>query len=167
MEVKPTEKKEYLNVIKNTNLISVDLIIFDEEKNVLVGKRKNNPARNNFFVPGSRVYKSETIKMAIPRVCKFELGFELKKPVFRGVYEHTYPNNFDNDDFGTHYVNFAYEFHVNNETKSKINNSVFSKQHSAIKWMNIKDLIKDEDVAFFCKNHFLKEPKNCVFSINK
>lgn len=161
-DVKITPKKEYLQVIKNTNLISVDLIIFDENKKVLVGKRKNNPAINKFFVPGSRVYKSEKILNAIPRICMFELGITLENPKFRGVYEHIYDNNFDNNEFGTHYVNFAYEFHINKETKKQINKSTFSKQHSKIAWISIDDLLNNDEVSFYCKTHFLENPVNKI-----
>jgi len=161
-EVKQTPKKEYLNVIKHTNLISIDLIIFDKENRVLVGKRKNNPAIGMYFVPGSRVYKSEKIKDAISRVCNFELGFVLENPEFRGVYEHIYDNNFDNDNFGTHYVNFAYGFHITNDTKNSINNSVFSEQHSDYKWMSINELLESKDVEYYCKTHFMDKPENMV-----
>lgn len=161
-ELKAASKEDYLHVIKHTNLISVDLIIFDEDKNVLVGKRKNNPAINKFFVPGARVYKSEKIVDSIPRICQFELGIILKNPKFRGVYEHIYDNNFDNNNFGTHYVNFAYEFHVDNDTKKKISNSTFSKQHSEITWMKVNNLLNNDEVAFYCKNHFLDKPVNNI-----
>lgn len=159
---KPTPKKEYLQVIKNTNLISVDLIIFDENNNVLVGKRKNNPAINKFFVPGSRIYKSEKILDSIPRICKYELGILLENPKFRGVYEHIYNNNFVNNDFGTHYVNFAYEFHINNKTKETINSLIFLDQHSEIKWMSITDILNNNEVSLYCKTHFMKNPNNKV-----
>ena len=157
-----TPKNEYLNIIKNTNLISADLIIFDEEKRVLVGKRKNNPEINKFFVPGSRVYKSEKIIDAIPRICNFELGITLKNPKLKGVYEHIYDNNFENNDFGTHYVVFAYEFSIDNETKKQINNSTFNKQHSKIDWMNINSLLDNDNVSFYCKNYFIKNPINHI-----
>ena len=161
-ELKEASKEDYLHIIKHTNLISVDLIIFDEDKNVLVGKRKNNPAIDKFFVPGARVYKSEKILDSIPRICQFELGIILKNPKFRGVYEHIYDNNFDNNNFGTHYVNFAYEFHIDNDTKKKISNSTFSKQHSEITWMKVNNLLNNDEVAFYCKNHFLDKPVNNI-----
>jgi colanic acid biosynthesis protein WcaH len=156
------DKKTYLQIVKHTTLVSVDLIIFDEEDKVLVGKRKNNPAKNTYFVPGSRIYKSETVKTSIPRVCKYELGVELNNPVFRGVYEHEYKNNFDNNDFGTHYINFAYSFHINNKMKKKIQNSVFFDQHFDVCWMNVCELLERHDVHHICKTHFAFDPDNQI-----
>jgi len=91
----------------------------------LLGKRLNNPVKDYYFVHGARVLKSETIKKSIPRCSLFELGIELKNPTFRGIYEHIYDNNFDNSDFGTHYINFAYEFQISEDEKTLINNNIF------------------------------------------
>ena len=38
-------KEEYLNIIKKTQINSVDMIIFNNEGKVLLGKRNNEPAK--------------------------------------------------------------------------------------------------------------------------
>lgn len=154
-----TPKNEYLNIIKNTNLISVDLIIFDEEKRVLVGKRKNNPEINKFFVPGSRVYKSEKIIDAIPRICNFELGITLKNPKLKGVYEHIYDNNFENNDFGTNYVVFAYEY----KCKEKELLIKGDDQHSIYSWFTVPEIMAIEGVHQYVKNYFVENPSNKIW----
>lgn len=150
-------QKKYLDVIKNTNLISVDLIIYDKDNKILVGKRTNEPAKGFYFVPGSRVRKSETIKEAIRRVCNFELGVELTEPKFSGVYEHVYTNNFVNNDFGTHYLCFGYKFCVDDTVKNKINNSVFYNQHSHILWETEEKLMSNDYVHENCKAYFTEK----------
>ncbi|EIB9633284.1 GDP-mannose mannosyl hydrolase, partial [Escherichia coli] len=42
----------FKNIIRNTPLISIDLIIQNEKDEYLVGKRNNRPARGFWFVPG-------------------------------------------------------------------------------------------------------------------
>lgn len=158
----PLPKEEYLQVIKHANIISVDMIVYDKTRRILLGKRKNEPAKNTYFTPGARVWKSETIPMALKRACKFELGVVLENPMLNGVYEHIYDNNFDNDDFGTHYLNFSYEFNIDDETKKSINEFVFSDQHSEIIWMTEEEILSCDDVHENCKAYFMENPVNKV-----
>ena len=100
-------------VVKNTPLIAIDLCILKENM-ILVGKRINSPAKNYFFVPGGRIFKSELKKNALKRILKSELGLTFKKDHEKfvenlGIYEHFYDDNFLGEkDFGTHYVVIAY-----------------------------------------------------------
>ena len=158
----PLPKEEYLQVIKNTNIISTDMIVYDKNSRILLGKRKNEPAKGVYFTPGARVWKSETIPMALKRACKFELGVVLENPTLNGVYEHIYDNNFDNDEFGTHYLNFSYEFKVDDEIKKSINEFVFSDQHSEISWMTEDEILQSDEVHENCKAYFKENPKNKV-----
>ena len=47
-------KEEYVNIIKQTQIISTDLIIFNQLGQVLLGYRNNEPAKNTWFVPGGQ-----------------------------------------------------------------------------------------------------------------
>ena len=102
--------EEYVDVIKKTQIISTDFLIFNNEGQVLLGKRNNEPAKDTWFVPGGRVRKHELIGDAVKRITKQELGKTLEKTSDLGVYHHIYPNNFANEDHGTHYVVFAVNF---------------------------------------------------------
>ena len=65
-----TPKNEYLNVIKHTQLISVDLLIKNNKNKYLLGLRNNRPAKNTWFVPGGRVFKTEKFNEAVKRISK-------------------------------------------------------------------------------------------------
>ena len=54
-------KSDFSIVISKTPLIAIDLCIVKDKK-ILLGKRINPPAKDFFFVPGSRILKDETIK---------------------------------------------------------------------------------------------------------
>ena len=91
-------KDEFAKVIKNTPLVSIDLCIL-KGREILLGKRINAPAKDFFFVPGGRIYKSEFMKTAFERILKTELGFALKNDHYKfakniGCFEHLYEDNF-------------------------------------------------------------------------
>lgn len=134
--------KNYLDVIEKTALTSVDLIIEYNNK-ILLGLRNNNPAKNYWFTPGCRTYRMETQKKALIRLAKTELNFNLntKNCKLLGVYDHIYDNNFNNNNFGTHYVNTCYYLKINSEIFFKKDD-----QHENFKWFTLKELEESKDV---------------------
>ena len=133
-------KSDFSKVIKNTPLISIDLCILKGRK-ILLGKRKNPPAKNFFFVPGGRIFKSELKQHAFSRILKNELGFSVRKDHDKfikelGCYEHFYEDNFlDNEDFSTHYLVLAYLIPFSSIMKE--NEEVLNNQHSEFIWFDI------------------------------
>ena len=144
-------KNKYLEVIKNTTLTSVDLILINNNK-ILVGLRNNEPAKNTWFTPGCRTYKNETQKKAIERVAKSELNIQINTDNVKllGVYDHIYDVNFDNKDFGTHYIVTAYICKINDYEKNQIK---FDNQHESMKWIDISKLNDDINVHQYVKNY--------------
>ncbi|MDY0121159.1 MAG: GDP-mannose mannosyl hydrolase [Sulfurimonas sp.] len=139
----------FIEIIKNTPLISVDLITKNDEGKVLLGKRVNEPARNFWFVPGGRIFKDESLDDAFSRICQSELGvsFTREKTDFYGLYEHFYTNNVFNNDFSTHYVVLAYKVYLNNVLQ-------VNDQHEAYQWFEVDELLDRDDVHPYTKNYF-------------
>lgn len=106
---KPLSPDRYYDVIRDTPIVSVDLIVRAWDR-VLLGKRKNAPAKGFWFVPGGRVYKGETLREAAARVLKQECGIDVERHrfEFKKVDYHFYRDNFRDDTFGTHYVSVAF-----------------------------------------------------------
>ena len=102
----------FKSVIQHTPLISIDLIVRNEQGEVLLGKRVNAPAKGYWFVPGGRVRKNETLDDAFVRLVREELGIELgmtrADAKFLGVFEHFYDDCVFGDDVSTHYIVLAY-----------------------------------------------------------
>ena len=48
-------QQAFATVVESTPLISIDLIVENEQGEILLGKRTNRPARGYWFVPGGRV----------------------------------------------------------------------------------------------------------------
>jgi colanic acid biosynthesis protein WcaH len=136
---------DFLEVVRHTPLVSIDLIVTDAHDRVLVGRRVNRPARGTWFVPGGRIRKNELLRDAFRRIAADELGLAdtaLDMASFRGVYEHRYTDNFAGaTGISTHYVVLAYALALD---------SAFSverfDQHSDYAWMPPSDLLARADV---------------------
>lgn len=143
------EKKLFSGIVKNTPLISIDLIIENEEGQFLLGKRVNEPAKDFWFVPGGRIYKDETLDNAFNRILEEEIGLDItrEQAVFYGLYEHFYENNVFNTKFGTHYIVLAHKTKV-----SKMPN--VNSQHSTYQWFVKDELLNKIDVHKYTKDYF-------------
>jgi colanic acid biosynthesis protein WcaH len=145
-------RAELIQVVKNAPLASIDLIVKNNRDEILLGLRKNEPAKDYWFVPGGRILKNERIALAFERISKEELGIEIayKQAEFLGVFEHFYPSNFaQKEGFTTHYVALAYQISIpeNALQLPKI-------QHQEYKWLS-KDFIEsDEKVHPYTKAYF-------------
>ena len=144
----------FSNIIENTPLISIDLIVKNDNGQILLGKRVNKPALNSWFVPGGRIYKDETLDDAFARIVKDELGLVISKDQasFYGLYEHFYNNNVFNDDFSTHYIVLAHEINISDIPDTNT-------QHSSYKWFDIQELLADENVYKYTKDYFTNKGK--------
>ena len=144
----------FKNVIQHTPLISIDLIVRNEQGEVLLGKRVNAPAKGYWFVPGGRVRKNETLDDAFVRLVREELGIESgitrADAKFLGVFEHFYDNCVFGDDVSTHYIVLGYELiyqDLKNISKNK-------DQHENYDVFNISRLKLMENVHQYSKNYF-------------
>ena len=134
-------------VIRSTPLISIDLIVKKDDK-ILLGKRINKPAQGYLFSIGGRVYKNETIDIAMMRIVKNELNIELKfTPRFIGIFEHFYDDSFYHD-LSTHYVNLAYEVKIEEVP------NLPTEQHNEYQWLTIDEILESKQVHKYVKDYF-------------
>jgi colanic acid biosynthesis protein WcaH len=135
---------EFAHVVRLAPLVSIDLVIRDNERKVLVVLRTNEPAKNVYFVPGGCIRKNETIDAAFTRILKAETGCNAKLADAKslGVYQHFYPTNrFGLSNTGTHYVVLAYEVTFDRRPTIKLDD-----QHSRYTWLNEFELNVRSDV---------------------
>jgi len=144
------DRDDFLSVIKNAPLISIDLIVKNSKKEILLGKRVNEPAKGSWFVPGGRIFKNETLDEAFNRITREELGLDKKreKSKFYGIYEHFYENNVFGSDFGTHYVVLAHEFIINVDIR-------LNDQHEEYRWFSLNEILNTRNIHKYTKNYFL------------
>ena len=81
--------KEWETIVRNVPLVSVDLVVKHND-GVLLGKRQNEPAKDEWFVPGGRVRKNERLTDAVHRIAQEELNCDVEINQSLGVFEHFY-----------------------------------------------------------------------------
>lgn len=148
----PLSDLEFKEVIKNTPLISIDLIIKNNKEEILLGYRKNAPAKDNWFVPGGRIWKNETLDNAFKRITKSELGQEIerKNASFYKVSQHFYDDNkFEITGLSTHYVVISYQIDNFNQVQLTKDD-----QHSQFRWFKTDELLALPDVHQNTKDYF-------------
>jgi colanic acid biosynthesis protein WcaH len=144
-------EEEFLQVVANAPLVSIDLLASDPAGRVLLGLRRNAPARDSWFVPGGIVRKNEHLDAAYARIAHNELGLVLQRADarFQGVYQHFYGDNFGGrPGFGTHYVVLAYALKVDEGLRPP------KEQHRAYRWLTPAELLADAAVHAHSKDYF-------------
>lgn len=139
----------FLKIIDSTPLVSFDLVIRDQRRRILMGKRTNQPAFGSWFVPGGRIMKGEDLDSAIARIGKEELGVKIirEQGLLIGIFDHLYETNFANvEGIQTQYVVIAYEYYLDlNLKKLPLN------QHSEWGWFSESqaDKVHKNSAAYF------------------
>lgn len=142
----------FKTMIVSTPLVSIDLIVRNNEGQILLGKRTNRPAKGYWFVPGGRILKDESFESAFNRLIKAELDLTEVVSKFKGVYQHFYDDNFSEEEFTTHYVVLAYEISFNGELSS-----LPVEQHSGYQWLAESELLVSKSVHHYSKWYFQKD----------
>ncbi|CAN8139464.1 GDP-mannose mannosyl hydrolase [uncultured Thiomicrorhabdus sp.] len=141
-------EKDFKQLIKNAPLFAIDLVIVNEQEQILVGRRKNAPAKDFWFVPGGRVYKNESQEEAFERISKAELGCVIQRhrAQLLGLFDHFYDDSFFSSDISTHYINATHAFRLTSEKLS-----LPLEQHNDYRWLSIQELTEDSQVHPFSK----------------
>jgi len=143
----------FKTVVENTPLIAIDLIVENLAGEVLLGRRLNKPAKDYWFIPGGRIFKSETMSDAFNRLARQELNLNLSfdNAVLQGAFEHFYEDSFVDNEISTHYVVLAYNIFLDIDL-----NALPDEQHHCYKWFDKDQLLASDDVHQFTKNYFQK-----------
>jgi colanic acid biosynthesis protein WcaH len=80
---------DYRVIVDNVPIVSVDLFVC-HQGGLLLGKRTNEPAAGEWFIPGGTVLKGESLIEAVHRVSNEELGVDVVVDDRLGTYEHFY-----------------------------------------------------------------------------
>jgi colanic acid biosynthesis protein WcaH len=111
----PVPQPAWESIVEHSPILSVDLVV-RHGGGVVLGKRTNEPAEGEWFVPGGSVRKHERLDEAVHRIADAELGVEVTVERRLGVYEHFYDVADVAGADGKHYVPVAYEVTTDSET---------------------------------------------------
>ena len=81
--------KIYKKIVELVPIVCVDIIIFYQGKYVLV-KRKTEPLKGKWWIPGGRAYKGEESLETAKRKMKNEVGLKSNDIRLYGIYEDHY-----------------------------------------------------------------------------
>lgn len=140
--------EDFKHLVRNAPLFSIDLVILNEREKILVGQRKNAPAKGYWFVPGGRVFKNESKDKAIKRISKSEVGYEfcLKQLKLLGIYDHFYHDSFYDSSISTHYINATHALRMNSKYLNLPN-----EQHSCYRWVSLDEFADDSGIHDYSK----------------
>ncbi|ASN86348.1 GDP-mannose mannosyl hydrolase [Pectobacterium versatile] len=145
----------FRTIVHHTPLISIDLLVYNDKKQVLLGKRVNRPAQGMWFVPGGRIAKGERIHDAFLRLTYEELGIaiDIKQASYLGLYEHHYSDSIfttEDEQISTHYVVNAFKLFIPNEViPPKV-------QHNEYDWFTEDELLTSPLVHIHTRWYFQK-----------
>jgi colanic acid biosynthesis protein WcaH len=153
------DNNSFKQIVKDSVLIAIDLILINEENKVLLGKRNNSPAKGFYFVPGGRVFKSENLDQALERISLQETGIRVSKNEvkLKGIYNHYYDkdNFWEDQGFSTYYIVIALEAKITRQHKLEPDS-----QNAEFVFQTIKEILKSNFIHQFTKDYFLAKPSN-------
>lgn len=142
---------EFERLVGALPLVSVDLVLLNPRGQILLGKRRNAPARHWWFTPGGRVYKNEPLSSCLQRVEVSELGLQardVQDARLMGVWDHLYEDSAFSAVVTTHYVNLP---HVMQLPRSLDINALPLGQHIAWRWQDVQDAAVADDVHTYVR----------------
>jgi len=137
----PQEK--YNEIKKIFPLNAVELIVRNHQDEILILKRENEPAKDQWWIPGGRVLMTEARLDAAKRLLKNEcnvLSDDFRK---LGMFEYTVKNKSEN--YYQHIISSVYE------VKITASNILLDSQSSEYRWVHISEWQK------YMQHDFLKE----------
>ncbi len=137
---------DFVTAVDVLPLVSVDLVVVNPAGKMLLGLRRNAPARHCWFTPGGRVRKNEPFALCMQRVAISELGLkacDLRGARIMGVWDHFYEDSAFSPEVSTHYVNLP---HLLCLERSLELDALPLGQHSGWRWQDPQAAAVSEDV---------------------
>ena len=138
--------EQFAKAVNVLPLVSVDLVVVNPLGQMLLGYRRNAPARHWWFTPGGRVRKNESFAECLRRVVMSELGLQerdVQGLQLMGVWDHFYEDSAYSSEVSTHYVNLPHVLRLNHSLELE---TLPSDQHSLWRWQDATMAAVADDV---------------------
>ena len=144
------DAQTFKTVIENAPLVSIDLcLVWDGQ--VLLGKRTNEPLKDEWFTPGGRTHKNETWQDALLRIAEVELGLSdiaVEDFALMGIWDHFYSNSALDQNTSTHYVNLPHYAAFKSRPQITLDD-----QHDEFKWFDLAVVSNDKKFHPYMRNY--------------
>ena len=84
----------YKRIVKCMPIVSVEALIIVDDKLFFL-RRNNEPVKGQWWFPGGRIRRGESLKQALHREIKEETGLDVTSARFIGVYSRIFPERHD------------------------------------------------------------------------
>lgn len=98
----------YKIIQENVPIVCIDGILKNDNGEYLLVKRINEPLKGEYWVPGGRLLKNESLKQAIIRKMQEEIGVAVEIERLYGFFEDFYPEAQSNVKNGLHVISFVF-----------------------------------------------------------
>lgn len=115
---------DYKKIIKSMPILCIDVIIINPQKKYLLVKRKNEPLKSEYWIPGGRIFHYENINNGIDRILHNEVNIianDLKK-FFIGVYQDFFNENSFESNTKYHTISIVFQINIDNKFQIKLDN---------------------------------------------
>ena len=100
--------EDYKKMIDQLPIVCIDAVIMNHKGQYLLIRRKNEPLKGEYWVPGGRLLKNETLHDAIMRKINQEIGISAHIVMPIGVYEDFFEKNPLNVESGLHNISIVF-----------------------------------------------------------
>lgn len=141
----------YAKIISVMPIPSVEAIVLNEKDELLVLKRKNCPAKDEWWFPGGRMRRGETFEETLNREVREETGLDVKIIRFLGAYNRIFPERHD--------VSIVFLCRCNSE------NVVLNNEHSEYRFLKTSESLTNlhPELKKVVKDAFRrKHPQACT-----
>lgn len=118
-EIKYAPREVFEQILEWAVIPTFDLVVEYENQGVILVKRKIAPYKDQWALPGLRIFKGEDIDDVLVRIAKQELGLDIdsRKRVFLGQYVGRFKTEHRRQDLSTGYVvvSSGQEVRINSE----------------------------------------------------
>ena len=122
----------YQKIHNSLPIVCVDIVLKTAEGKFLLVKRKEEPAKDNWWLVGGRVFKNESLESAARRKVQEEIGLVVEKvEKLIGGYELIFKEDPYGHENGTHTIVACFMSEIENTENLKLDN--FHSQYKLFK----------------------------------
>lgn len=101
-------EQDYKNIVEQMPIVCIDAVIMNQKGQYLLIRRKNEPLLGEYWVPGGRLLKNESLHDAVLRKVSQELGIGSRIIMPLGVYEDFFDKSPLNPVTGLHTISIVF-----------------------------------------------------------
>lgn len=113
----------YTKIHKLMPIPCIDLVIVRNNKLLLI-KRNREPAKLQYWLPGGRIFRGESLEATAKRIAKDEVGLSVSRLEFLGIGNLLFKEDPFGHGCGTHTVTFIYKCYAARGTPSLDGNHI-------------------------------------------